>query len=110
MSVQPVPAQADRTLTLALNRIGELFYAPDIDPFSDKPVDLRGESGVTYLHKRVRQHWPRSHPAVRLTIQLPRQTLPAAGPEVSQLTAATQAALRRYCREQVTHNERDAPQ
>ena len=46
MAVQPEPVQADRTLTLALNRIGELFYAPDVNPFSSKPVDLRGESGV----------------------------------------------------------------
>ena len=105
MSVQPVPGQADSTLTLALNRIGELFYAPDIDPFSGKPVDLRGESGVTYLHRRVRLRGLRSHPATRLTIQLPRQALPAEGPAVTELTEATQAALRRYCREQVAHNE-----
>ena len=78
MSVQPVPAQADSTLTLALNRIDELFYAPDIDPFSSKPVDLRGESGVDYLHKRLRLRGLRSHPAARLTVQLPRQALPAA--------------------------------
>lgn len=105
MSVQPGPNQADRTLTLALNRMGELFYAPGVNPFSSKPVDLRGESGVTYLHRRVRLRGLRSHPATRLTIQLPRQELPAAGPAVTQLTAATQAALRRYCSEQVAHNE-----
>ena len=92
-------------MTLALNRIGELFDAPDVNPFSSKPVDLRGESGVVYLHKRVRQHWLRSHPVARLTIQLPRQALPAESPAVTQLTQATQAALRRYCHEQVAHNE-----
>lgn len=105
MSVQPVPVQADRTVTLALNRIGELFYAPDVNPFSSKPVDLRGESGVVYLHKRVQRYGLRSHPATRLTIQLPRQVLPAEGPAVTELTQTTQAALRRYCREQVAHNE-----
>ena len=105
MAVKPVPVAAERTLTLALNRIGELFDAPEVNPCSSKPVDLRGESGVTYLHKRLRLHGPRSHPAARLTIQLPRQVMPAEGPAVTQLAAATQAALRRYCHEQVTHNE-----
>ena len=105
MTVQPATRQTDRTLTLALNRIGELFAAPDTNPFSRNPVDLRGESGVVYLHKRVRQHWLRSNPAARLTIQLPRQELPAESPEVTQLTLATQAALRRYCHEQLAHNE-----
>ena len=76
MSIQPAPVQADRTLTVALNRIGELFDAPEADPFSSKPVDLRGESGIVYLHKRVRQYWLRSHPATRLAIQLPQQALP----------------------------------
>ena len=106
MSVQPMPVKSDSTLTLALNRIGELFDAPDVNPFSSKPVDLRGESGVAYLHKRVRLHGLRSHPAARLTIQLPRSALPAEGAAVTQLGEATQAALRRYCREQVAHNER----
>ena len=105
MSVQPTPAATGQTLTLALNRIGELFSAPEINPFSSKPVDLRGESGLTYLHRRVRQRWLRSFPATRLTIQLPAEAMPVDGSAVAELAQATQAAVRRYCQEQVTHNE-----
>ena len=43
MSVQPAPAVTGQTMILALNRIGELFSAPEINPFSTKPVDLRGD-------------------------------------------------------------------
>ena len=105
MSIQPESVRPDGTLILALNRIDELFFAPDVDPFSNKPIDLRGESGVMYLHKRLRQRVLRAHPANRLMLQLPRQALPAEGAAVAQLTQATQAALRRYCNEQVDHNE-----
>ena len=105
MSIQPAPAQANRTLNLALNDIGELFDAPDVNPFSRKPIDLRGEPGVTYLHKRVRQQSLQSSHAVGLTIQLPRDVLPAEGPALTQLSQETQAALHRYCQAQVAHNE-----
>jgi hypothetical protein len=105
MSVQTTPAQADRTLTLALNRISELFDAPAINPYSSNPVDLRGESGVVYLHKRVRQHWLRPYPIARLTIELPLPVLPAGSPAAMELTQTTQVALHRYCYEQVAQNE-----
>ena len=105
MSVQPTPAAAGQTLTLALNCLSELFCAPEINPFSTKPVDLRGESGLAYLQRRVRQRWLRSFAATRLTIQLPAEEMPADGPTVTQLAQATQAALRRYCQEQVRFNE-----
>ena len=105
MSVQPAPAAACQTLTLALNRLSELFCAPEINPFSSKPVDLRGESGLAYLHRRVRQRWLRSFPATQLTIQLPAEEMPANGPAVAALAQATQAALARYCQAQVRHNE-----
>ena len=105
MSLQTASAAAGQTLTLALNRLSELFCAPEVNPFSTKPVDLRGESGLAYLHRRARQRWLRSFAATQLTIQLPAEEMPADGPTATQLTQATQAALRRYCQEQVRFNE-----
>lgn len=105
MSVQHAPAAAGQTVTLALNRLSELFCAPEINPFSTKPVDLRGESGLAYLHRRVRLRWLRSFSATQLTIQLPAAELPADGPALAALAQATQAALARYCQAQVRHNE-----
>ncbi|MFO7635078.1 MAG: hypothetical protein R6W76_21200, partial [Caldilinea sp.] len=93
MSVPTPPAATGQTMTLALNRLSELFCAPEINPFSTKPVDLRGESGLAYLHRRVRQRWLRSFAATQLTIQLPADELPADGPAVDALAQATQAAL-----------------
>jgi hypothetical protein len=105
MSVPTAPAATGQTLTLALNRLSELFSAPEINPFSTKPVDLRGESGLAYLHRRARLRWLRSFSATQLTIQLPAAELPADGPAVAALAQATQAALARYCQAQVRHNE-----
>ena len=105
MSEQTAPAAAGQTMTLALNRMSELFSAPDINPFSTKPVDLRGESGLAYLHRRARLRWLRSFSATQLTLQLPADELPADGPAVAALAQATQAALARYCQAQVRHNE-----
>lgn len=102
--MQAAPAQDKDCITLALNRVSELFYAPDIDPFSTKPVDLRGESGVAYLHRRVRLRRLLSRRAGRLRILLPQQEVPPA-PAAEELAAQTQAALQRYCREQVAHNQ-----
>jgi hypothetical protein len=92
-------------MTLALNRLSELFSAPEINPFSTKPVDLRGESGLAYLHRRARLRWLRAFPATQLTIQLPADELPVDGPAVAALAQATQAALARYCQAQVRYNE-----
>lgn len=63
-------------VTIALNRMSELFCAPKLNPFSTKPVDLRGESGLAYLHRRARLRWLRPFPATQLTIQLPAEELP----------------------------------
>ncbi|MBK8048922.1 MAG: hypothetical protein IPK16_18435 [Anaerolineales bacterium] len=105
MSANPKPTE--NTVTLALNEIGELFSAPVINPFSDKPVDLRGEAGIVYLHKRLRLKGLLPHPATKLKLQLPAGALPADSSNVAQLAQATQAALNRYCREQVAQNRQE---
>ena len=103
--MQSTPAQADDSITLALSRISDLFCAPDVDPFSTRPVDLRGDSGITYLHRRVRLRWLLPRRVRRLRILLPQQELPATAPAAAELAEQTQAALQRTCREQLAHNK-----
>jgi hypothetical protein len=56
---------------LKLNSIGELFNAPDVNPFAANEIDVLGEAALPHaarqmLARRIR-HW---HEA-RLIIQLP---------------------------------------
>ena len=103
--MQPAPAQAKDSITLALSRIGDLFCAPAVDPFSARPVDLRGDSGITYLHRRVRLRRLLPSRVRRLRILLPQQEVPATAPAVAELAEQTQAALQRYCRRQLAYNQ-----
>jgi hypothetical protein len=98
------PAESGDRLVLALNHIDDLFVAPALNPFSDVPVEILGEAGVEYLHKRIQLRWPRAAQIAQLTIQLPPAEPPNAPGAGGQLAAETQAALRRYCEERVEHN------
>jgi len=56
---------------LKLNSIGDLFNAPDVNPFAENEIDVLGEAALPHavrqmLARRIR-HW---HEA-RLVIQLP---------------------------------------
>jgi hypothetical protein len=85
-------------VVLKLNTIGELFNAPDIDPFSENEIDVLGEAALPHavrqmLARRLR-HW---HEA-RLVIQLPPDQI------TPDLQAQTQAAVRRYCTAKIEDN------
>lgn len=104
MSAAPAPVESEHRLVLALSRMDDLFVAPGMNPFSDVPIEILGETGVEYLHKRIRLRWPRSSKLAQLTLQLPAAELPGAPDAVGRLAAETQAALRRYCDERVESN------
>lgn len=100
----PTIPRRDNVLNLSLNRVNELFDAPDVDPFSQRPTDILGESGVDYLHRRLRQHWPRGSLAERLAIRLPQAEVASAG-GAPTLAANTQQGLRAYCEAQIRRDE-----
>jgi hypothetical protein len=85
---------------LKLNTIGELFNAPDVNPFSANEIDVLGEAALPHavrrmLARRIR-HW---HEA-RLVIQLPPVRLrPICRPD-----AAACAATARQDRRQSPHH------
>jgi hypothetical protein len=83
---------------LKLNSIGELFNAPDVNPFAENEIDVLGEAALPHavrqmLARRIR-HW---HEA-RLVIQLPPDQI------TPDLQAQTRAAVRRYCTAKIEDN------
>ncbi len=85
-------------VVLKLNAIGELFNAPDIDPFSENAIDVLGEAALPHasrqmLARRIR-HWQEA----RLVIQLPPDQI------TPDLQAKTQAAVKRYCTAKIADN------
>jgi hypothetical protein len=85
-------------VVLKLNTIGELFNAPDVDPFSENAIDVLGEAALPHamrqmLARRIR-HW---HEA-RLVIQLPPDQI------TTDLQAQAQAAVRRFCTARIEEN------
>ncbi len=88
----------EQDVILKLNAIGELFNAPDINPFSKNAVDVLGEAALMHavrqmLARRIR-HW---HEA-RLVIQLPPDQI------TPDLQAQTRAAVQRYCTAKIADN------
>jgi hypothetical protein len=85
-------------VVLKLNSIGELFNAPDVNPFAENEIDVLGEPALLnaarqMLARRIR-HW---HEA-RLIIQLPPDQL------TPDLQAQTKAAVRRFCTAKIEDN------
>ena len=85
-------------VVLKLNSIGELFNAPDVNPFAENEIDVLGEAALPHavrqmLARRLR-HWH----AARLVIQLPPDQL------TPDLQAQTRAAVRRYCTAKIEDN------
>lgn len=88
---------ADNELIVAVNSVDQLFNAAPINPFSEKPVDVRGEAGLDYLVRRLqahRQDWQHT----RLLVRLPSDQLtPDLQPRLSE-------AVHRYCRAKIEDN------
>jgi hypothetical protein len=81
---------ADTELVLQLQRIDELFNAPDCDPFSAHEVNVSGEAGVDVVWKRMVRRWPQRADLQRVIVQLPSDQLTPA------LADTTRTAWQRY--------------
>jgi hypothetical protein len=86
------------SIVLPLNQIGELFSAPDSNPFSTHEVDLLGQSGIECIKKRIDRLWPRRPDSLRVTLQLPREQI------TPSLKNETNIAIQRYCTDRITSN------
>ncbi len=95
-----VDSQQD--LVITIDTLDQLFNDPDVNPFSENPLQILGMSGLEYIVRQLQAHrrdWKR----MRLLIRLPQEALPQ---EV--MTPAVDVrlveAIRRYCRTKIEDN------
>jgi hypothetical protein len=89
---------SDSHLVLPLQRIDELFNAPDADPFSGRDHEVLGEAGFDVVWKRLVRRWPQRPDLQHVIVQLPPDQL------TPDLSEATRAALQRYCAARIEEN------
>jgi len=90
----------DTQLVLQLQRVDELFNAPDADPFSSRAIDVLGEAGFDVVWKQMVRRWPWRPDLQRVIVQLPPDQL------TPDLAETTRTALQRYCAAKIEDNRR----
>lgn len=93
-----VPSAPDITLSLAT--LDQLFNAPPVDPFSDREIEARGESGVSYLMRRL-QSPKRDWRDTRVIVRLPPDQI---SPDLS---SRLPVAIHRYCQARIDDNTQE---
>lgn len=84
-------------LVIVLTSPDQLFNAPPVNPFSEKDVDVLGESGLTLIVRQMQAH-RRDGKYTRLIIRLPPEGIT---PGLEQQVAD---ALHRYCKAKIEAN------
>lgn len=75
----------------------QLFNAPPINPFSDRAIEILGNSGLSYIVRQLQAHrrdWRR----LRLVVRLPPDQI------TPESTSRLVDAMRRYCRAKIADN------
>jgi hypothetical protein len=85
-------------IVIRLDRIDQLFNAPDINPFSDEEVDVLGEPALLRAVRRLQAHRIRHWEGVKLILELPPDQI------TPDLETRTQEALSRYCAAKIEDN------
>jgi hypothetical protein len=88
----------DKNIIIRLDTIGQLFNAPDINPFSDEEVDVLGEPALLRAVRRLQAHRIRRWEDVKLILELPVDQI------TPNLETRTQEALSRYCAAKIEDN------
>jgi hypothetical protein len=91
-------AQTDIAVVLLLDRIEQLFTAPDANPFSTAEVEILGQSGMECIKKRISRLWPRRPESVQVTLQVPPDQL------TPGLAEQTRLAVQNYCTAKIADN------
>jgi hypothetical protein len=85
-------------IVLDIDTIDQLFNAPAINPFSDKIIDVLGESAITRLRRRLLAEPLRKWDDTRLVIRLPPDQI------TPGLQQQTLDAVRRYVDAKIEDN------
>lgn len=85
-------------ILIRLDSIDQLFNDPDLNPFSDKEVNLTGQAGLVYaVRTLLAKRWLRWKP-VRFVIQLP------AGEVTPELESELTPAVQRFIAAKIADN------
>jgi hypothetical protein len=85
-------------VVLKLNAIGDLFNAPDVNPFAENEIDVLGEAALPHAVRQMLARHIRHWHEARLIVQLPSDQI------TPDLQAQTQAAVRRFCTARIEDN------
>ena len=86
-------------IVLRLDTIDQLFNEPDTNPFSDKVVNVLGESALTLAVRRALAKSIRHPHGLLLTIMLPADQI------TPGLEAQTREAIQRYAKAKIDDNK-----
>jgi hypothetical protein len=95
-----VSARQVQEISISVSTLDQLFNAPTVNPFSEKEVEARGESGMSYFLRLLqghRQDWR----DLRLIVRLPPDQITA------DLQPLLSQAVRRYCQTRIESNMLD---
>jgi hypothetical protein len=93
-----LPDEGSKAITVRLGDVGNLFNAPDINPFSQREVDILGESGLSLIIDRILAWRLRSRSINQLSLLLPPDKI------TPGLEVEIAAALRRYTHAKIDNN------
>jgi hypothetical protein len=86
-------------ITIRVDTIDQLFNGPDINPYSDKAVNVMGESALVLAVRRALAKGIGGHQQLRLTILLPQDQI------TPELPEQTRNAIRRYAEAKIDDNK-----
>lgn len=85
-------------IRLAVATVGNLFNAPDVDPFSSRESDILGEPGIDHLLLHLQRHPLRNPENETLIVTLPADQI------TPDLQVGLTAAIERYCTARIEAN------
>lgn len=85
-------------IVIRIDTINQLFNAPEINPFSNKVIDVLGESALTRTRRRLLGRPARNWDNARLVIKLPADKI------TPDLQLKTTEAVRRYVDAKIEDN------
>lgn len=88
---------SQRDLVVTVDTLDQLFNDPNVNPFSENPLQILGMSGLGYIVRQMQAH-RRDWNHMRLLIRLPQEVM------TPGLDVRLAEAIRRYCRTKVEDN------
>lgn len=90
-------AQKKQDIVVSVASVDQLFNPPDIDPFSERAIELLGMSGLMYIVRQLQTH-RRDWRNTRFVVRLPPDQISV------EHASRLPEAIRRYCNAKIEDN------